>query len=105
MHNNHRILLADFERNRMITVLICLGNRKVPRLIFLQYLDTYLWHAQFENILDIFSSCECHTLNLCGHDATESVMHTLTYYGKIQTNYYVFFSKSKKMGYISKTFG
>ena len=40
-----------------------------------------------QNSVAIFSSCGCHTLNLCGNDFPECLPEAITYFGTVQTIY------------------
>ena len=44
----------------------------------------------------VFSPCGCHTLNLCGNDAAQSLPEAVTYFGTIQTVYNLFSSSPKR---------
>jgi hypothetical protein len=53
----------------------------------------------------IFSPYGCHTLNLCGNDAAESVTEAVSFFGTIQTIYNLFSSSPKRWEILVKHIG
>ena len=60
---------------------------------------------QEQNSLAIFSPCGCHTLNLCGNDAAESLPEAITYFGTVQTIYNLFSSSPKRWELLNARIG